>query len=147
MGIQETLIRDMKSSMKSGDKVALETIRMLRAQIKNECLKKGTELSDDDINKVLSKESKKRKEALDLFQKGGREDLVEKEAYELKIIDSYLPKQLSQEELEKIIDQVVKETNAESLRDMGQVMQMVMPQVTGRAEGKTVQELVKKKLG
>lgn len=147
MGIQETLIHDMKSSMKSGDKVALETIRMLRAQIKNECLKKGEEISDDEIIKVLSKESKKRKEALDLFKKGGREDLVEKEAYELKIIDSYLPKQLSQEELEKIIDQAIKETNAESLRDMGQVMQIVMPQVTGRAEGKTVQELVKKKLG
>ncbi|MBN2030254.1 GatB/YqeY domain-containing protein [bacterium] len=147
MGIQETLIRDMKSSMKSKDKVALETIRMLRAQIKNESLKRGQELSDDDVIKVLIKEAKKRKEALDLYQKGGREDLADKETYELKIIDSYLPKRLTQQELEKIVDQTIREAKGESLRDMGKVMQIIMPQVTGRADGKTIQELVKKKLG
>ncbi len=147
MGIQETLIHDMKSSMKSGDKVTLETIRMLRAQIKNESLKKRQEISDDDVIKVLAREAKKRQESLDLFRKGGRDDLAEKEAHELKIIDSYLPKKLSQEELEKIIDQAIREANGESLRDMGKVMQIVMPQVTGRADGKAIQELVKKKLG
>ena len=146
MGLEEKLLQDMNLAMKSGDKVALETIRMVRAQLKNASIAKGEDLSEEDVIEVLSKEAKKRKESLELYKQGGREDLVEKEEKELSVIASYLPEALSQEELEEIVDKAVEETGARSLMEMGKVMGVVMPQVKGRAEGKVVQELVKKKL-
>ena len=147
MGLQEKLLDDMKTAMKSGNKVALETLRMLRSQLKNASIAKGEDLSEEDVIGVLSKEAKKRKESLELFRQGGREDLAEKEEMEMQIIASYLPEALSEDELAKIVDKAVVETEAESLRDMGKVMGVVMPQVKGRADGKAVQEMVKKKLG
>jgi len=146
MGLEEKLLQDMNSAMKSGDKVALETIRMVRAQPKNASIAKGEDLSEEDVIEVLSKEAKKKKESLELYKQGGREDLVEKEEKESSVIASYLPEALSQEELEEIVDKAVEETGARSLMEMGKVMGVVMPQVKGRAEGKGVQELVKKKL-
>ena len=147
MGLQEKLLDDMKTAMKSGNKVALETLRMLRSQLKNASIAKGEDLSEEDVIGVLSKEAKKRKESLELYRQGGREDLAEKEEIEMQIIASYLPEALSEDELAKIVDKAVVETEAESLRDMGKVMGVVMPQVKGRADGKVVQEIVKKKLG
>lgn len=147
MGLQEKLLEDMKTVMKSGDRVALETIRMLRAQLKNGSIAKGEDLSDDEVIGVLSKEARKRKESLELFRQGGRDDLVDIEERELEIITSYLPEALSPEQLEEIVDKAMNETGAESPRDMGKVMGHVMPQIKGRADGKMVQELVKKKLG
>ena len=147
MGLQEKLLDDMKTAMKSGNKVALETLRMLRSQLKNASIAKGEDLSEDNVMSVLSKEAKKRKESLELYKQGGREDLAEKEEMEMQIIMSYLPEALSEDELEKIVDKAVVETEADSLRDMGKVMGLVMPQVKGRADGKVVQEMVKKKLG
>ena len=147
MGLQEKLLDDMKTAMKSGNKVALETLRMLRSQLKNASIAKGEDLSEEDVIGVLSKEAKKRKESLELYRQGGREDLAEKEEIEMQIIVSYLPEALSEDELAKIVDKAVVETEAESLRDMGKVMGVVMPQVKGRADGKAVQEMVKKKLG
>jgi uncharacterized protein YqeY len=146
MGLQEKLLDDMKTAMKSGNKVALETLRMLRSQLKNASIAKGEDLSEEDVIGVLSKEAKKRKESFELYRQGGREDLAEKEEMEMQIIASYLPEALSEDELAKIIDKAVVETEAESLRDMGKVMGVVMPQVKGRADGKAVQEMVKKKL-
>ena len=147
MGLQEKLLDDMKTAMKSGNKVALETLRMLRSQLKNASIAKGEDLSEDNVMSVLYKEAKKRKESLELYKQGGREDLAEKEEMEMQIIMSYLPEALSEDELEKIVDKAVVETEADSLRDMGKVMGLVMPQVKGRADGKVVQEMVKKKLG
>ena len=147
MGLQEKLLDDMKTAMKSGNKVALETLRMLRSQLKNASIAKGEDLLEEDVMGVLSKEAKKRKESLELYRQGGREDLAEKEEMEMQIIASYLPEALSEDELAKIVDKAVVETEAESLRDMGKVMGVVMPQVKGRADGKAVQEMVKKKLG
>ncbi len=146
MGLEQKLVDDMKSAMKSGDKMVLGTIRMLRAQLKNASIAKGKDLSDEDVIDILSREAKKRKESLELYKKGGRADLVEKEEKELAIITSYLPEQLSQDEIEKIVDEIIAETGAESLRDMGKVMGAVMQKVKGRADGKIVQEIVKKKL-
>ena len=146
MGLEQKLVDDMKSAMKSGDKMLLGSIRMLRAQLKNASIAKGKDLSDEDVIEILSREAKKRKESLELYKKGGRADLVEKEEKELAIITSYLPEQLSQDEIEKIVDEIIAETGAESLRDMGKVMGAVMQKVKGRADGKIVQEIVKKKL-
>jgi uncharacterized protein YqeY len=146
MNLQEKLLNDMKSALKSGDKETLGTIRMLRSQLQNASIKKGKELSDEDVIGVLSKEAKKRKESVEMYKKGEREDLVEKEAHELEIISSYLPEALSREELESIVEKAIEEARAESLREMGKVMGFIMPQVKGRADGKEVQEIVKNKL-
>ena len=146
MGLQERLFEDMKSAMKSGDKVTLETLRMLRSQIKNASISKGGDLSDDDVTGVLSKEAKRRKESIDLYTEGNRKDLVQQETKELEIITSYLPEMMSKEELLKMVDRTIRETGAESIKDMGKVMGAVMPQIKGRADGKAVQEIVRGRL-
>jgi len=147
MELQKKLLDDMNHALKSGDKLILETIRMLRAQIKNESISKGVELTDDDVIVVLSREAKRRKESIEMYQQGGREDLVRNETRELEIISSYLPVSLTTEELTGIVEEAIQETGAAGLNDMGKVMGFVMPKVRGRADGKTVQEMVKKMLG
>lgn len=137
----------MKAAMKSGDKLTVETLRMLRSQIKNVSISKGEELEEDDIVVILTKEAKKRKESLEMYQQGGRDDLADKEAAEIKIISTYLPEMLSEGDLEQIVKKAIEETGAESMREMGKVMGVVMPQIKGRADGKAVQELVKRLLG
>ena len=132
--------------MKQGDKNRVGTIRQLRAQLNNARIELGRDLTDDDAIKVLTNAAKKRKEAIEMYEKAGREDLVAKEKAELAVIQEYLPQQLSKEELEAIIDAVIKDVNATSMKDMGRVMGQVMQQVRGRADGKQVQELVRSKL-
>ncbi len=146
MNIQEKIVQDMKISMKSGDRLVVDTLRMVRAAIKNCSIEKGRELSNEEVIDVLSNEVKKRKDSIDLYQKGNREDLVVKEKREIEIISSYLPEPLSSEELEKIVEDTISETGAQSLKDMGKVMGVVMGRVRGRAEGRTVQEVVKRML-
>lgn len=146
MTIEERLTQDMKTALKSNDKIRLETIRLLRSQIHNTGITKGKELSEEEIFEVMVKEAKKRKESIKMFEDGGRQDLVENETREMEIISSYLPEPLNEKELETIIREAIKEVRAESMRDMGKVMAVVMPKTKGRADGKQVQELVKKKL-
>ena len=146
MTIQERLIQNMKIALKSNDKVQLETIRLLRSQLHNAGISKGKELSEEEVIEVMVKEIKKRKESIKIFGDGGRQDLVERETQEMEIINTYLPEPLGGKELEEIIGQAIKEANAESIKDMGRVMAMVMPKIKGRTDGKQVQELVKKKL-
>ena len=147
MEIQEKIQDDMKAALKSGDKLVLETLRMLRAQMKNVTIAKGEDLSEEDVFGILSKEVKKRKESIKLYNEGGREELAEKEEKEMKILTAYMPEELSTEELDTIVSKAISETNAEDLKDMGKVMGAVMPQVKGRADGKVIQDLVKTKLG
>ncbi len=146
MSIVERLLEDMKAAMKAGDKAKVNTIRQLRAQLKDAQIELGRELTDDDAIKVLTNAAKKRKEAIDLYRQGGRQDLVEKEQAELQVIQQYLPEQLSREELESIIDQVIQEEDARTMKDMGRVMSKVMAQVRGRADGKEVQQIVRGRL-
>jgi len=105
------------------------------------------ELTDDEIHAVIQKAVKQRRESIEQYKKAGREDLVEKEQRELEILEAYLPKPLTQEELEAIVEEAIKEVQATSLKDMGKVMKVVMPKVRGRADGRVVNELVKSKLG
>ena len=147
MSILNKLQQDLKDSLKSGDKVRTDAIRMLISRLKNERISKGEDLTEDQEFSVLSKEAKKRKESIAMYRQGGREDLAAKEEQEFEIISSYLPAELSDEEIESIVSSVINETGAESLKDMGKVMGKVMPQVRGRADGKRIQEIVKKKLG
>jgi len=147
MSILNKLQQDLKDSLKSGDKVRTDAIRMLISRLKNERISKGEDLTEDQEFSVLSKEAKKRKESIAMYRQGGREDLAAKEEQEFEIISSYLPAELSDEEIENIVSSVINETGAESLKDIGKVMGKVMPQVRGRADGKRIQEIVKKKLG
>lgn len=147
MSIFEQLTQDMKEAMKAGEKERLNTIRLLRNEIKNASIDKQKELEEEDEIQVLSKAAKKRKESIDAYHEAGREDLAEKEQKELEIIQSYLPQPLTPEELEKIIDNVIKETNAQTIKDLGKVMSVVMKQVKGRADGKEVNRIVREKLG
>ncbi len=144
--LEKQLLEDMKAAMKSGDKLRLETIRGLRAQLKNAEIDKGAPLTDDDVIQVLMRAAKKRKESIEQFKAVGREDRAAEEAQELKIIEGYLPKQMDEAEIAALVDKVIAEVGAASPRDMGKVMGKVMPQVKGRADGKLVQQIVRQKL-
>lgn len=137
---------DMKQAMKAGDKKRLGTIRMLIAAIKNESIDKRAELSDEDIITVVQREIKQRRNAIEEFKKGNRDDLVQENEAEITILEAYLPKQLTDEELEAIVRQVASEVNAASPKEMGKVMGKLMPLVKGKADGTRVQATVKKVL-
>ena len=146
MSLEEKLFEEMKQAMKSGDKVRLSTIRMIRTAVKNKEIDLRKKLEDDDILRVIQGMVRKGEEAIEQFQAGGRADLVEKESKELDILKSYLPQSLSQEEIVKIIDESIQETQASSLKDLGKVMKSVMPKLTGKADGKLINQLVKERL-
>jgi hypothetical protein len=137
------ITEDMKIAMKSKDSLALNTIRMLRSEIKNAEIAKKDKLSDDEIVKVVQTAIKKRKEAAEQYKNAGRDDLYEKEMIEAKTLEKYLPKQLGEDELKKIIKDVINETNSDNF---GLVMKEVMSKVGARAEGKVVNKLVKELL-
>jgi len=146
MSLKEKLMEDLKESMKNHDEVKKNTITMIRASIKQIEVDKRIELEDNDIIEIISKEAKKRKDALAEFEKAGREDLIAQTNEELAIIKTYLPEELSTEELTKIIEETIAEVGAETMKDMGKVMQAVKTKTSGRADGKTINEIVKSKL-
>lgn len=147
MDIQEKLVIDMKESMKSGEKLRLSTIRMIRSGLKNAEIAKGGDLSEDDIMGVLAGEARRRKEAIDEYEKAGRDDLASKERQELVIVQEYMPEQMSEDEIEALIREAINETGADSKKDMGRVMGKVMPQVKGKADGRLVNEITSRLLG
>ncbi|HFE53498.1 MAG TPA: GatB/YqeY domain-containing protein [Bacteroidetes bacterium] len=146
MSVQQKLLQDMKEAMKSGDRVRLDTIRGLRAMLKDAQIAKQGELTEEDEIAVLQSAAKKRTEAIKLYRQGNRQDLVEKEERELEIIRSYLPKMMSPEEIEKVVDDAIARLGASGMRDFGKVMGEVMRQLRSKAEGQTVQEVVRRKL-
>jgi len=137
------ITEDMKIAMKSKDSLALNTIRMLRAEIKNAEIAKMDKLTEDEIVKVVQTAIKKRKEAAEQYKNAGREDLYEKEMAEAKVLEKYLPEQLEEEELKKIIADVINETKSDNF---GIIMKTVMSKVGSKAEGKVVNKLVKEML-
>ena len=146
MDLISKITEDMKIAMKSKDSLALNTIRMLRSEIKNAEIAKKDKLSDDEIVKHSEQDNsaiKKRKEAAEQYKNAGRDDLYEKEMIEAKTLEKYLPKQLGEDELKKIIKDVINETNSDNF---GLVMKEVMSKVGARAEGKVVNKLVKELL-
>lgn len=135
---------NLKQAMKAGEKKKVSTLRMLIAAIKNESINKRTELATDEILSVIQREIKQRRNANEEFKKGNRDDLVAENEAEITFLAAYLPQQLSDEELEALVRQVVNEVNATSAKEMGKVMGKLMPQVKGRADGTRVQAAVKK---
>ena len=146
MGLEERLIEEMKEAMKSSDKLRLSTIRMIRSNIKNKEIELRKPLDDETIQRVIQGMVRKGEESLDQFKLGGRMDLVEKESKEIEILKSFLPQSLTQEEVIKIIDQTIEETQVTSLKDLGKVMKSVMPKLQGKADGKLINQLVKERL-
>ena len=146
MSLNQQLFDDMKKAMRAKDKIRLNTLRMLRAQIKNREIETGGELSEDDILQILSKAEKMRKEAIALYRQGDRENLATQEETELAVIRSYLPERLSEDELRALVGKAVSGIGAEGMRDMGKVMGILMPEVRGRADGQIVNRLVKEHL-
>lgn len=144
--LKEKLLQDFKEAMKEKNELKKNTIMMVRAAILQ--IEKDTqkELNDDAILEILAKEIKKRKDSLEDIEKSGREDLIKQVNDEMAIIKAYLPEELSMEELEKIIDEVIAETGATSMKDMGKVMQAAKAKTAGRADNKVINEIVKKKL-
>ena len=142
MTLKEQLTQDMKSAMKQKDRVQLATIRLLRSAIKNREIELREELNDEEVIKVISTSVKQHKESIEQFKKGGREELVKKEQAELKILESYLPQQMSEAEINALVQEAIEAVNATSMKDMGKVMKYIMPKTQGRADGKMINQLV-----
>jgi uncharacterized protein YqeY len=147
MALKERITEDMKSAMRSGEKERLATIRLILAAIKQREVDERVVLDDTQVLAVLDKMVKQRREAISQFESGGRADLAAKEAAELAVIQSYLPAQLSEAELDALIVEAIASTGATSVKDMGKVMGAIKGKVQGRADMGAVSARIKQRLG
>ena len=146
MNTKERLAQDLKEAMRAKDEVRKRTIRMVLAAVKNAEIDHQTELGESEILVILQKEVKSRNETIEGAEKAGRDDLIAEANHEIKILEEYLPQAISPTELEAIVTETISEIEAISMKDMGRVMQAVMPKVRGRADGKDVNQIVRKLL-
>lgn len=146
MGILDQINSDLKHAMKSGDKFQVTTLRSVKSAIKYAEIEAGGSLHNAAILDVLSKEAKQRRDSIAEFEKAGRTDLIEIEVHELRIIEHYLPAQLSEDEIREKAQAVISELNVTNMRGMGQVMKRVMADLKGRADGKVVNQVVRQLL-
>ena len=148
MGLEERIENEIKLGMKARDAIKVSTLRMLKADIYNIKLKKNkTGLTEEEVIKAVQTQVKRHKDSIEQFKKGNRQDLVDKETKELDILLAYMPAGLSPEELKKIVEDVIKETGAVTMKDMGKVMKAAMEKVKGRADGNEVSRVVSGLLG
>jgi uncharacterized protein YqeY len=143
MSLKEQLKQDTITASKAGDKQKRDILRMVQAAIKQVEVDERVTLEDEGVLKVLTKQAKQRRESIAEYTKAGRDDLVGQEEYELGVIETYLPKMLSREEIEVLAKQAVADTGAATPKDMGKVMGKLMPQVKGKADGRLVNEVVR----
>lgn len=146
MSLVEKLMDDMKTAMKLHQKEKLTVIRMVKAALDKERIDKKVEVTDDLLIDVVNKQIKMRNDSIQEFQKANRDDLVAKTEQELEVLKVYLPEQLTIEEVTNIIEAAITETNATSIKDMGNVMKPITPKIKGRFDMKTVSEIIRKKL-
>lgn len=144
--LKEKLMEDLKASMRNKDEIRKNTVQMIRAAILQIEKDKQVELTDDQIIEIIAKESKKRKDSLADYEKSGRQDLIDNIKEEINIINEYLPKQLTKEELIPIIKEIITDTAATGMKDMGKVMKAAKEKVGVAADGKTINEVVKQLL-
>ena len=142
----DKIINDIKEAMKSQDKEKLAVLRMVKGAMQLEEINKKQELNDEDVIAVISKQIKTRKESIVEFEKGNRSDLIEKTQAEIKILEEYMPEQLSEEEVNKIIDEAIEQVNPQAPSDMGKIMGIVTPKLKGRADMSSVSKIVKEKI-
>lgn len=141
--LKEELLNDMKTAMRDKDEIRKNTVQMVRAAILQVEKDKGIELDDEQIIDIIAKESKKRKDAAVDFEKSGRQDLIEKNQKELEILATYLPKQLSKDEIAEVVKGVISKVGASSIKEMGAVMKAAKEEMGASADGKTINEVVK----
>ncbi|WP_284694464.1 GatB/YqeY domain-containing protein [Geomonas sp. Red32] len=146
MQLREKLQTEMKEAMKSRNAAKLSAIRMVLSAVKNRDIELRRELNDAEITETIATLCKQRRESIKLFKEAGRQELVDKEEAELNLMLTFLPQQLTREELESLVTKIIAETSASGGKDMGKVMKALMPHVSGRADGKLVSEIVKEKL-
>ncbi|WP_294759177.1 GatB/YqeY domain-containing protein [uncultured Lactobacillus sp.] len=146
MSLSEQIMSDIKEAMKARDKVRLNTVRMIKSALMNEKIKAGHDLTAEEELTVLSREKKQREESIDEFTKANRRDLADETKQELAIVESYLPKQMTEEELDQTVSSAIAEVNAQGKSDFGKVMKVLMPKIKGKADGKAASNAVRKQL-
>ena len=147
MTLSKQIVADLTTAMKAQDGNRTSTLRMVKAAMMNRQIEKGSELDDDDMQKLLRSLVKQRRDSIEQYEKAGRQELVDKEKAEIEVIETYLPQAASQEEIEQAVVAAIAETGASSMRDMGKVMKAVQAALAGKnADGKLVSEVVKSKL-
>lgn len=147
--LKQKLQENLKQSMLAKDEIKTSTLRMLLSAITYFEISKGGagyEATDEEVLDLISKEIKKRKESVELYEKGGRQELAEKEKKEIEILQPYLPEQMSEDEIKKLVNEAISQTGATTMQDMGKVMGALMPKVKGKADGGSVSQIVKEKL-
>ncbi|HEY8541776.1 MAG TPA: GatB/YqeY domain-containing protein [Pseudothermotoga sp.] len=147
MSLKEKLSEDLKQAMKARDETKIRTIRLLIAAIKNFEVEKLGQATDDDVLQIMSKEVKKRLESIEMYRQAKREDLAIEEENELKIIKSYMPEQMGEDQIRELAKKLIQQYNLSSPKDIGTVMKLIMPQVKGKADGKLVNKIVQELLG
>ena len=146
MALKERLDEDMKRAMRAKAQLELNTIRMLKSAIKYREIELGKPLEDAGVHVVIAGEIKRRRDAVEQYRAGNRQDLADKEQKEIEVLQAYLPQQLTEDELRAKVDEAVKKLGAQGMKDMGAVMKALLPEVQGRADGKVVSDLVKARL-
>lgn len=147
MDLKQQIMSDVKEAMKSKEAERLSVLRFVQAAIKNKEIDvRPNDITNDDVLAVLKKMAKQHKDAIDQFQKAKRTDLVEKEQFELSVVEAYLPEQLGKEQIEQVVSVVIEETGASSMKEMGMVMKAVLEKTGGAADNKMVSEIVRAKL-
>ena len=147
MSLSKQIVADLTTAMKAQDAAKTSTLRMVKAAMMNRQIEKGSELDDDDVQKLLRSLVKQRRDSVEQYEKAGRQELVDKEQAEINVIETYLPQAASQEEIEQVVAAVIAETGASSIKDMGKVMKATQAALAGKnADGRLVSEVVKAKL-
>jgi uncharacterized protein YqeY len=142
MALHEQLTTDLKNAMRSRDTTKVSVIRLLKSAITYEEKNKGTTLDDEGIEEIIARQAKQRRESIEQFQKGQRQDLADKELAELKELQAYLPEQMSLDDIRSIALEIISELNASGIEDKGRVMGSIMPKVKGKADGAAVNQLI-----
>jgi uncharacterized protein YqeY len=147
MSLKEKIVSDLTASMKAQDAPRTSTLRMVKAAVMNREIEKHGELDDEEMSKLLRSLVKQRRDSVEQYEKGGRQELADKEKTEIEVIEAYLPQAASREEIEAAVATAISETGASSMKDMGRVMKAVQAALTGKnADGRTLSEIVKAKL-
>lgn len=148
--LKDKVQEDLKQAMLSHEEEKLSTIRMLKSALQYFEIQKGGagySATDEDVIDVVGREIKKRKESIEMFEKGGRQELADKEKREIEVLLTYLPQQLSEDEIRALVDEALSQTGATTIQDMGKVMGALMPKTKGKADGQLVSNIVREKLG
>jgi uncharacterized protein YqeY len=147
MSLKERIVADLTAAMKAKDAARTSTLRMMKASVMNREIEKGGALTDEELTKAMQSLVKQRRDSIEQYEKAGREELAAKERAEIEVIEAYLPQAATREEIERAVEEAIKETNASSMREMGAVMKATQARLSGQsADGRTISEIVKARL-